>query len=96
MDEVVRRVKELKMAQIMILVITIVGALLLPYVEFEGAMKIINRKVENYVTWGFSYLLFPYYFGRWVYAYFRMLKEKWKECHVRQVEICLLPKQIYR
>lgn len=84
------------MVQLMVLVTTIVGAVLLPYVEFVGVMKVINGKVENYVSWSFSYLLFPYYFGRWVYAYFGTLKEKWKECHVRQVEICLLPKQIYR
>lgn len=96
MDEVVRRAKELTIVQAMVLVTTILGTVFLPYVEFVGAMKIIDGNVENYVTWGFSYILFPYYFGTWAYGYFGKLKEKWKECHVRQVEICLLPKQIYR
>lgn len=96
MDEVVRRTKQMTMVELMVLITTILGAILLPYVEFVGAMMIINGRVESYVSWAFGYIVFPYYFGRWVYAYFGKLNEKWKECYVRQVEICLLPKQIYR
>ena len=74
MDEVARRIKEMTIIELIILVTTILGAVLLPYVEFVGVMIIINGKVESYVSWTFGYLVFPYYFGRWVYGYFSKLK----------------------
>lgn len=74
MDEVIRRTKEMTAIELAILVTTILGTVLLPYVEFVGAMMLINSKVESYVSWAFGYIVFPYYFGRWVYAYFGRLK----------------------
>jgi hypothetical protein len=91
-----KRVKELDWVSMAVLIITILGLLALPYIELIGAQSLWEGHVDNYVIWLFSFIIFPYCFGRASVEHLKQLGSKWKDCLVRQVEIYLLPKQIYR